>query len=78
MNTLLLDFETRVGLGPTRAAKLLGVKYPTYAQYRSGRRRLPPYHRNHIRALLALSKRALRRQIEECVYGGSSTPTRQS
>lgn len=71
-NTVLLDFEVRVDLGPTFAARLLGVAYPTYAQYRSGRRVLPDYHRNHIQALLALSPRALRTLIEEHANGGKT------
>lgn len=64
MNTTLIKFEKRVNLGPTYAARLLGVAYATYAQYRSGRRVLPRYHRNHIDALLALSREALGAQIE--------------
>lgn len=68
MNTILIRFEKQVDLGPTYAARLLGVAYPTYAQYRSGRRSLPQYHRNHIDALLALSPEALRRQIETYAY----------
>lgn len=69
LNTVLVEFEARVALGPTYAARLLGVAYPTYAQYRSGRRVLPDYHRNHIQALLALSPRVLRSLIEEHAYG---------
>lgn len=71
MNRILLDFEKRVELGPTFAARLLGVSYSIYAQYRSDRRTLPRYHRNHLRALLLLSKTALAREIDEHVHGQS-------
>lgn len=67
MNATLTAFEAAAGLGPTRAARLLGVAYPTYAQYRSGRRALPRYHQRHVQALLALDKRALDALIEEHV-----------
>lgn len=69
MNTQLTSFEAHVRLGPTFAAKLLGVAYPTYAQYRSGRRVLPRYRLNHIQALLLLPEPALRALIEEHVNG---------
>lgn len=69
MNATLLQFEQSTALGPTRAARLLGVAYPTYAQYRSGLRPLQPYHANHIQALLLLSKPALAKLIAEHVHG---------
>jgi DNA-binding transcriptional regulator YdaS (Cro superfamily) len=64
MNETLLHFEASTGLGPTFAARLLGVAYPTYAQYRSGRRELPTYHSRHIEVLLLLSPSALSKIIE--------------
>jgi DNA-binding transcriptional regulator YdaS (Cro superfamily) len=64
-NLILTELETHTDLGPTFAARLLGVAYPTYAQYRSGRRELPQYHSNHIQALLLLSPVALRQLIKE-------------
>lgn len=71
MNSTLIQFETKVELGPTFAAKLLGVSYSIYAQYRSERRPLPRYHRNHVQALLLLPKRDLALTIKEHVYGQS-------
>lgn len=69
MNPILLQFEAHVRLGPTYAARLLGIAYPTYAQYRSGRRPLPHYHQNHIQALRLLPEAALRALIEEHANG---------
>lgn len=43
MNDTLLNFEKQLSLGPTYAARLLGVAYPTYAAYRAGTRELPLY-----------------------------------
>lgn len=68
MNAILLRFENSIGLGATYAARLLGVAYPTYAQYRSGRRELPLYHQRHIEALLRLSESELTGLIEKHGY----------
>ena len=65
MNAILLRFEKSIGLGATYAARLLGVAYPTYAQYRSGRRELPLYHERHIEALLRLPEVELTGLIEK-------------
>lgn len=70
LNSVLLNFEAHVGLGSTYAASLLGVAYPTYAQYRSGRRDLPLYHHRHIEALTLLAPKRLRQLIEEHAHGG--------
>lgn len=64
MNKRLLQLETAIGLGPTYAARMLGIAYPTYAQYRSGRRPLQLYHDLHIEALLELPHSKLSRLIE--------------
>lgn len=69
MNTILLNLEAHTKLGPTFAAKLIGTKYPTYAQYRSGRRTLPRYHAQHIRVLMLLPADALAAIIQDHVYG---------
>lgn len=69
MNKTLLRLEQRIELGATFAARLLGVAYPTYAQYRNGTRRLQRYHERHIEALLLLPDSALRRLIEAHAYG---------
>lgn len=68
MNAILLRFEKSIGLGATYAARLLGVAYPTYAQYRSGRRELPLYHQRHIEALLRLPESELTGLIEKHGY----------
>jgi hypothetical protein len=69
LNQSLIELEAHTGLGPTFAARLLGCAYPTYAQYRSGLRKLPQYHQNHVQALLLLSPAQLRLLIEEHAYG---------
>lgn len=68
MNPVLLRFEKATKLGPTFAARLLGVAYPTYAQYRSGRRELPLYHQRHIEALMRLPDSELALLIEKHGY----------
>ena len=67
MNDILIEFERRIGLGPTYAARLLGIAYPTYAAYRSEARVLPHYHVCHIRALF--SEQPLEDYIKEHAYG---------
>lgn len=68
-NDLLIAFENATGLGSTYAARVLGIAYPTYAQYRSGRRPLQLYHARHIEALLLLSQQNLNRIIKEHAFG---------
>ena len=74
MNEILLHFEKATGLGPTFAARLLGVAYPTYAQYRSERRELPNYHHHHIEALLLLPHTSLAKLIKEHASGDRRKP----
>lgn len=69
MNKALLHFEQATGLGPTKAALLLGVAYVTYAQVRSGARPLQKYHARHMEAILLLPQATLRRLIQEHVNG---------
>lgn len=69
MNKALLHFEQATGLGPTKAALLLGIAYVTYAQVRSGSRPLQKYHARHMEALLLLPPSTLRRLIKEHVHG---------
>lgn len=71
MNTLITDFERHIKLGPTFAARLLGYAYPTYAQYRSGRRPLQLYARRHIQAVMLLPPPALDMLIREHVFDGN-------
>ena len=73
VNRTLYEFEAAIGLGPTYAARLIGVAYPTYAQYRSLRRELPLYHSRHIGALLALPQDVLEQLIKEYAYGDIAT-----
>lgn len=68
-NPTLVDFESRTGLGPTYAAKLLGLPYISYAQYRSGDRSPKQQHIYHINALLLLEPKVLQKLIKELVYG---------
>lgn len=66
---MLNSLECHAALGPTYAARLLGVAYPTYAQYRSGRRALPLYHHRHIETLIALDHEMLLEFIKEYANG---------
>lgn len=54
MNPILINFEFHTGLGPTYAARLLGVAYTTYSQYRNGKRVVPLYIQRHIEAVSIL------------------------
>lgn len=69
MNETLLAFEKHTGLGPVAAARVLGSVYSTYAQYRSGRRPLPPYQLSQIKAVMRLSPEALAEHIQEMLDG---------
>lgn len=68
MNQTLTQFEDHIAMGPTFAARLLGVAYATYAQYRSGHRRLQKYHQRHIQALMLLSDEDLQNLITEHIH----------
>lgn len=63
MNQILIDFEFHTGLGPTYAARLLGVAYQTYAQYRSGKRVIPLYIKRHMDLVTALPPELLNSHI---------------
>lgn len=67
---LLDELEERLDQGPVYTARALGYPYSTYAQYKSGRRRLKPYLTNHIHAILALPDEQLRVCIEEAIARG--------
>lgn len=68
LNPDLIRLEARTGLGPTKAAKLLGVHYTAYAGYRSGRRPWPIYHQYHVKDLINLDDVRLRKTIQERVW----------
>jgi hypothetical protein len=76
INPILRELERHTALGPTYAARLLGMAYITYAQCRSGRRTLQLYHERHIEALLVLSPEALAKLIKEHAHGNLATKGR--
>lgn len=76
INPVLRELERQTALGPTYAARLLGMAYITYAQCRSGRRQLQLYHERHIESLLALSPEALAKLIKEHAHGNVATKGR--
>jgi protein tyrosine phosphatase (PTP) superfamily phosphohydrolase (DUF442 family) len=65
VNTLLLELEKNYAIGPTFAARLLGVAYPTYAAYRSGSRALQLYHERHVQSLMMHSDAQRQQLIQE-------------
>lgn len=69
----LINFEQHTGLGPTYAARFLGVAYQTYASYRNRRRALPLYHARHIRCILLLPSAVLTKEIKEHFNGKCTT-----
>lgn len=70
INQTLLRFEQRTKLGPTYAARLLGLAYVTYAQCKSGARPLQTYHERHVEALLLLPAATLNKLIERHANNG--------
>lgn len=69
---LLLDFERKTSLGPTKAAQLLGVAYGTYCQYKRGDRVLPNYVKAHIETIMDLPEWVLNNLIRKRNYGSES------
>lgn len=76
INPILRELERHTALGPTYAARLMGMAYITYAQCRSGRRPLQLYHERHVESLLALSPEALVKLIKEHAHGNLATKGR--
>jgi hypothetical protein len=68
-NPLFLRFEAHTGLGPTQAARLLGIPYITYAQRRSGMRPVKTEHVFHMEVVMLLRKSVLKDRIKEVVHG---------
>lgn len=68
-NQILVNFERHTSLGPTFAARLLGMPYISYAQCRSGSRVLKLHHEFHIQVLLLLDEEILMQRINEVCYG---------
>jgi hypothetical protein len=57
---VLSDFEQKTGSTTQEAAKLLGLAYPRYMEYRRMDRALKMYHHSSIEAHLLLSKKNLK------------------
>lgn len=72
-NPILADFEKRTNLGPTFAARLLGVPYISYAQYRAGSRQMKLSMLRHIEVILLLSERARADHIRKALHGTEDT-----
>lgn len=68
-NSILLDFEKRTNLGPTFSARVLGMPYISYAQYRSGTRPMKLALLRHIEVILLLSERARTDHIRKALDG---------
>lgn len=64
-----VDFETRTGLGATFAARLLGIPYISYAQYRNQTRPVKTTLLFHMEVLLLLEAKVLRARIERIAHG---------
>jgi hypothetical protein len=63
VNHTLATFEFDTDLGPTYAARLLGIHYQTYAKYRRNNRDIPEYIARCIEIHYLLSSEALEAQI---------------
>ena len=66
---VLTYFEEQTGLGPTLGAKLLGLPYITYAQYRSYKRPWKVCHERHIEVILMLEPKVRSAYIERVTHG---------
>jgi hypothetical protein len=67
----LITFEKHAGIGPVAASRLIGCAYATYAQYRSGLRPVPKYHKQHVEQLMRVDARLLAEFILEYCHGKS-------
>lgn len=63
MNPVLTAFEAKLGLGPVKAARLLGIAYSTYAQYRSCRREIPAYVEHHVETVMLLDRETVMKVV---------------
>lgn len=68
-NEFMTKFEAHTGLGPTFAARVLGLPYISYAQYRNRSRKLKACHRYHMEVLMLLDEATLKARIEDVLYG---------
>ena len=55
----LTEFEQATNTTPTQAARLLGIAYPRYNEFKNGTRKLKPYHMASMLAHAALSGKAM-------------------
>jgi len=76
MNPTLVSLELRAQIGPSDAARLLGVGRSTYAHYRSGLRDLPIYHIRHVEVLLLLPPATLADLTARHCDGHQENPAR--
>lgn len=67
-NQDILTFERYSNLGPSCAAKFLGVSYSNYATWKSGNRALPRYIERHIETLYSMSEEQFRREIQLKIF----------
>ena len=73
MNILLITFEQHVCLGPVDTSRLLGYAYVTYSQWRSGKRPLKTYTKNHIADIMLLPEDSLNALIKTRIYDHKTT-----
>lgn len=66
---VLAYFEEQTSLGPTFAAKVLGMPYISYAQYRNFSRPWKTCHERHIEVILMLEPKVRSRYIERMLNG---------
>ena len=65
----LIEFENRLSLGPTFAARVLGIPYISYAQYRSGARAMKLSMQRHIEVILLLDETTRTEHIRKALDG---------
>lgn len=65
---LLSDLELKTKLNQTQCAKLLGIVYVTYSQYKSGYREMQNYLRYSVENLLELPQANLEMLIRRRVF----------
>lgn len=63
LNPIIVSLEAHTGLGPTFAARLLGLPYVSYTQYKTGKRELKDVHIRHIELVMFLDPDQLQEWI---------------
>ncbi len=64
LNPIIVALEVHTGLGPTFAARLLGLPYVSYTQYKTGKRELKDAHIRHIELVMFLDPDQLQEWIK--------------